>query len=31
MCVVGGVPARPIGRRDVEPRYVLDAGLPLFE
>jgi maltose O-acetyltransferase len=31
MCVVGGVPARPIGQRDVEPRYRLDAGLPLFE
>jgi acetyltransferase-like isoleucine patch superfamily enzyme len=29
--IVGGVPARPIGRRRLEPAYRLDARLPLFE
>lgn len=29
--IVGGVPARPIGTRDLDPQYVLDAPLPLFE
>jgi len=29
--IVGGVPAKPIGRRQLDPEYVLDAPLPLFE
>jgi maltose O-acetyltransferase len=29
--IVGGVPARPIGRRTLEPTYKLDGPLPLFE
>jgi acetyltransferase-like isoleucine patch superfamily enzyme len=29
--IVGGVPARPIGRRTIDPTYVIDAPLPLFE
>ena len=31
MDIVGGVPARPIGRRAVAPAYRLDDALPLFE
>lgn len=29
--IVGGVPARPIGRRGIDPSYVLDEPFPLFE
>jgi acetyltransferase-like isoleucine patch superfamily enzyme len=29
--IVGGVPARPIGQRDLDPQYVLNAPLPWFE
>jgi maltose O-acetyltransferase len=29
--IVGGVPARPIGRRDLDPAYQLSGRLPLFE
>jgi maltose O-acetyltransferase len=29
--IVGGVPARPIGRRTLEPTYTFDGPLPLFE
>jgi maltose O-acetyltransferase len=29
--IVGGVPARPIGRRGIDPAYVLAERLPLFE
>jgi maltose O-acetyltransferase len=29
--IVGGVPARPIGRRNIDPEYVLDTPVPLFE
>lgn len=29
--IVGGVPAKPIGFRDLDPHYVFDAPLPLFE
>lgn len=29
--IVGGVPAKPIGQRELDPEYVLDAPLPWFE
>ncbi len=29
--VVGGVPARPIGRRGIDPAYLLEEAFPLFE
>lgn len=29
--VVGGVPARPIGRRGIDPSYTLEGRFPLFE
>jgi len=29
--IVGGVPARPIGRRNLDPAYVFDSPPPLFE
>jgi maltose O-acetyltransferase len=29
--IVGGIPARPIGRRTLNPSYVLDGPPPLFE
>jgi maltose O-acetyltransferase len=29
--IVGGVPARPIGRRAIDPTYVLNEPFPLFE
>jgi maltose O-acetyltransferase len=29
--IVGGVPARPLGRRSIDPQYRLDEPAPLFE
>jgi maltose O-acetyltransferase len=31
MAIVGGVPAKPIGRRQLDPSYVFDGPPPLFE
>lgn len=31
LAIVGGVPARPIGQREIDPHYVLNAPLPWFE
>lgn len=31
LAIVGGVPARAIGRRTLDPAYILDEPLPLFE
>jgi acetyltransferase-like isoleucine patch superfamily enzyme len=31
LAIVGGVPARPIRRREIDPAYVMDGPLPLFE